>query len=105
MDGRITIRYLQDYLMAKDTIPERKKDYCLKLMEEVGELAEAIRKSPPAATEERFKGTVEEELWDVIYYVLVLANCYGIDLEHWIPIKENYNNIRYSTGISFELDR
>ena len=50
MDGRITIRYLQDYLMAKDTIPERKKDYCLKLMEEVGELAEATRKSPPAAT-------------------------------------------------------
>ena len=45
------------------------------------------------------KETVEEELWDVIYYALAIANCYNIDLEKVIPQKEKLNNDKYNTGI------
>ena len=37
-----TIKYLQEYIKAKDNHPELVKDYFLKLTEEMGELSEAI---------------------------------------------------------------
>ena len=43
MDGDTTVRYLQSYIRAKDYHPELAKDYYLKLSEEVGELARALR--------------------------------------------------------------
>lgn len=105
MDGKITIKYLQEYIKAKDFKPELKKDYFLKLSEEVGELAEAMRKNITPACEENFKGTIEEEVWDVIYYALAIANCYDIDMEKWIPIKEKYNAEKYNCNINFEIEK
>jgi len=102
MEGKITLRYLQKYIKSKDHDPDRKKDYFLKLSEEVGELARVIRQDAPAASEDHIKGTVEEELWDVIYYALALANCYDIDVETWIPIKERINNEKHDTGAVFD---
>ena len=81
MVGSITIKYLQEYIKAKDNNPDLVKDYFLKLSEEVGELAKVIRKNVEPATEDEIKGTKEEEIWDVIYYALAIANCYDIDLE------------------------
>jgi len=97
----ITIRYLQEYLKSKDHNPELKYKFFLKLSEEVGELAQAIRKEPERATETNITGTIEEEIWDVIYYCLVIANCYDIDMEKWIPIKENLNNEKWQNNITF----
>lgn len=73
MEGKITIQYLQEYIKAKDHHPERKKDCFLKLSEEVGELAKAMRKAPPPATETDLKGTPEEELWDA--FLLHAGDC------------------------------
>ncbi|MEG1772917.1 MAG: MazG nucleotide pyrophosphohydrolase domain-containing protein [Clostridia bacterium] len=97
----MTIKYLQEYIKSKDYQPELKKDYFLKLSEEVGELSRAIRKNMRPATEGQIKETIEEELWDVIYYTLALANCYEIDLEKIIPQKEHINNKKHHTGIEF----
>lgn len=102
MNGSITIKYLQEYIKSKDNNPDIVKDYFLKLSEEVGELSMAIRKNVAPATEAEIKGTKEEEIWDVIYYALAIANCYDIDLEKWIPVKENLNNKKYNTGIEFK---
>ena len=44
MDGKITIKYLQEYIKLKDYNRDFSKDYFLKLSEEVGELAKAMRK-------------------------------------------------------------
>jgi NTP pyrophosphatase (non-canonical NTP hydrolase) len=93
--GYITIKYLQQYIKSKDYNPELKKDYFLKLSEEVGELARVMRKEAIPATETELKGTIEEELWDIIYYTLAIANCYEIDVEKWIPVKEKINNEKY----------
>lgn len=62
MDGRITIQYLQAYIKAKDHHPEREKDYLLKLVEETGELARAMRKERIPASPDQIKGTIEEEI-------------------------------------------
>lgn len=101
----ISIKYLQEYIKSKDHNPDYKKDYFLKLSEEVGELARAMRKGAEKATETIIKETVEEELWDIIYYTLAIANCYDIDIEKWIPVKEKINNEKYNTGIEFNLEK
>ena len=97
----ITVKYLQEYIKSKDYHPEAVKDYFLKLTEETGELAYAVRKNLRPENESQIKGTVEEELWDIMYYVLAIANCYGIDMERVIPLKEEINNKKYNTGIEF----
>ena len=105
MDGKISIRYLQDYIKQKDCKPELLKDYFLKLSEEVGELSRAIRKDLRAPNSEDIKGSVEEELWDVIYYAIALANIYEVDLEQIIKRKEEMNQSRYPSNIMFEEGR
>ena len=93
--NNITISGLQRYIKAKDYHPERKKDYFLKLAEEVGELARALLGNAPPADEATFKGSVEEEIYDIIYYALAIANICDIDVEKWIPVKEHLNDIKY----------
>lgn len=96
---------MQEYIKAKDFDPGQKKEYFLKLAEEVGELSNAIRKNAVRNASDSIKGTIDEEIWDVIYYSIALANCYGIDLETAIKEKETINNIKYSSKIRFEFDR
>lgn len=101
--SKITISGLQQYLKQKDYHPERKLDYFLKLSEEVGELAKAIYEKRTPASETDFKGTIEEEIFDVIYYLFGLANVYDIDIEKWIYVKEQLNDIKYGTNYSVKL--
>ena len=44
MDGKTTVKYLQNYIKQKDYNLELLKDYFMKLSEEVGELSRAMRK-------------------------------------------------------------
>lgn len=105
MDGKTSVKYLQAYIKQKDYKPELKKDYFLKLSEEVGELAKAMRKDVLYKDRDSIKGTIDEEIWDVIYYALAIANCYDIDVENEIKIKEEINNQKYNTGIVFEENK
>lgn len=105
MDGKITIKYLQTYIKEKDYQPELLKDYFLKLSEEVGELSRAMRKDLKAKNGTEIKGTVDEELWDVIYYALAIANIYDIDIEQVIKVKSEMNERRYPSKIKFEEGR
>ncbi len=88
--GKITIRYLQHYLAQKDCNRNDHGAYSLKLAEEIGELARVFAREIPPATESSFKGSAEEELWDVLYYTLCIANLHQIDLEPWILQKDRY---------------
>lgn len=108
MDGKTSIRYLQDYLREKDYNKcriEEVSTYYYKLSEEMGELAKAMMHDWQRKPGADLKGTIDEELWDVMYYVLCLANCYGVDLEATIKEKEDYNNKRYPFGGNFEEGR
>lgn len=105
MDGKTTIKYLQAYIKEKDYQPELLKDYFLKLSEEVGELACAMRKGLKAQNSKEIVGTIDEELWDVIYYALAIANIYEIDMEQVIKVKSELNESRYPSGVKFEEGR
>lgn len=105
MDGKTTIRYLQAYIKEKDFHPELLKDYFLKLTEEVGELSRAMRKGLKAQNGSEIVGTIDEELYDVIYYALAIANIYGVDIEAVAKVKSALTESRYPSGVKFEEGR
>ncbi len=77
---------------TEDSAPEK----FLLFVEEVGELAKAMR-NRAGLYEEPAKASpssLEEELADVLSYVLDLANCYDVDLEKAFRDKESLNQTR-----------
>lgn len=94
----ITLKQLQKSIKKIDTLPigdsKPEERYFIKLVEEVGELGECIRKDF-RMKDNSIKGTVEEELYDVLYYVACLANTYDIDLQNSIVLKEELNAKKY----------
>ncbi len=96
MRHNITIKYLQQYIKDKDFKPELKEGYFMKLVEEVGELAEVVRNNQRYRGDRNktIKGTIEEELYDVLYYVIALANAFNVDLEECYRLKEEINKER-----------
>ncbi len=100
----VTMEYLQKYIKAKDYNPELIKEYFLKLSEETGELSRAIRKNLLKAETDDIKGTIDEEIWDVIYYAIAIANCYDIDITETIKCKEEVNNRKYNSAVIYGDD-
>ena len=91
----LTIRELQKVIRRKDYYPDRPLQYLQKLVEEVGELARAMRDGTRWADTGNIKGTIDEEFYDVLYYVTALANIYGVDLQTAMELKEPLNDIKY----------
>lgn len=102
MKSDLTIRKLQECIKNIDHKNNSSEKYMLKLMEEVGELAEVIRKNKKMEKGESIKGTIDEELQDVLYYVVCLANINDIDLQKCIYLKENLNCEKYNRKNMFE---
>ena len=65
-------------------------------------MSEAIRKDTRLQGND-IKGTIEEELYDVLYYVLALANVYDINLEECIQLKEKINEKKYNHKVTLEM--
>lgn len=99
-DSSITLQALQGYIQEKDFNPHAKHRYFLKLIEEVGELSEALREDLRMTDDGGIKGTIEEELYDVLYYVVALANVYEIDLQRCFELKEAINVLKYGRGVT-----
>lgn len=91
----MTLSELQEYIRQKDHHPERKLVYLQRLVEEVGELAKAMRNGMLYHDTQEIKGSIDEELYDALYYVAALANVYGVDLEEAMRLKEPLNLAKY----------
>jgi len=76
----------------------------LKLIEEFGELAENIRKNT-RFNGKNIKGTIEEEVFDVFYYTIAIANEYEIELEKVFELKDKINQEKYEREFSLEEGR
>ncbi|UVI32743.1 MazG nucleotide pyrophosphohydrolase domain-containing protein [Paenibacillus spongiae] len=87
---------LQQYIKNKDYRPDQGMNYFYKLVEEVGELSEVLRKNRRMTEEGNIKGTIEEELYDVLYYVVAIANIHGINLEETVFMKEKINQVKWN---------
>ena len=77
---------------TKDTPPEK----FVLFIEEVGELAKAMRKAAGLYDEPAKQRAIslEEEFADVLSYLLDLANCFEVDLEQVFRAKEQVNQSR-----------
>ena len=102
MERDLSLRRLQECIKNIDYKRDLNDKYMLKLMEEVGELAEVIRKNKRMKETESIKGTIEEELSDVLYYIVCLANINDIDLQECLYLKEKLNCEKYNRKNIFE---
>ncbi len=100
----ITISELQMLIKKIDHKNNSIDKYFYKLTEEIGELAQSIRKNKRLYDNNTIKGTIEEELYDVLYYIICLANMYDIDLEKCMILKERLNAEKYSRKSIFDND-
>ena len=98
----ITLRELQDAINKIDHKNNAIDKYFYKLTEEFGELAKVIRKDKRLKDSENIKDTIEEELYDVLYYVVCLANMYEIDLTECAILKEKINSEKYGRRSIFD---
>lgn len=100
--NEISLRKLQSLIAKIDHKNNAIDKYFYKLMEEVGELAEVIRKDKRLVNSETIKDTVEEELYDTLYYIICLANMYEIDLTQCAILKEKLNSEKYGRKSIFD---
>ncbi|ERK67577.1 MazG nucleotide pyrophosphohydrolase domain protein [Leptotrichia sp. oral taxon 215 str. W9775] len=91
-------------IRSEEEKKENSRRLVLKLIEEFGELAENIRKNL-RYNGENIKGTIEEELFDIFYYIIAIANDYNIDLEEIFHIKDKINKEKYERSFSLEEAR
>ena len=88
---------LQSHIKEFDHAPELPEHYFLKLVEEIGELSESIRKGHSGQPSlDNLKGSIAEELYDVLYYVCALANIYDVNLEQTHELKEILSKVKYN---------
>ena len=92
-----TLSELQQFIKNKDYNPDKGMNYFYKLIEEVGELSEVLRKNKKYTDVGSIKGTIEEELYDVLYYIVAIANIHNINLEECAVKKEELNKEKWST--------
>ena len=90
-----TISNLQAFVdNQKSSKNKHRQKYFLKLIEEVGELSEMLkddqRMDPESAKRKAIKNTMEEEMADVLFYLLALANAWDVNLE-----KAFINKVKY----------
>lgn len=94
MNQPITLKKLQKYIAKRNNKKSKKMDYFMKFIEEVGELSEMINKekrlNPNDTRTKAIKDTMEEEMADVLYYLVVLANVHEISLEEAFLRKMEY---------------
>lgn len=89
-------RYVAEVCQERGWTRDSPAEKFVLFIEEVGELAKAIRKAA-GLYEERAKQcdiALEEEFADVLSYLLDLANCYSVNLEDAFRAKEQVNQSR-----------
>lgn len=89
------LRELQRRIKTVDDTDKNIETYFYKLIEEIGELSSTIRKKRRMKEIGSIKGSVEEEFYDVLYYLVGLANIFEVDLEECSILKEELNAVKY----------
>lgn len=97
---KLTIGKLQRYLSLKYDDKVSSTDLFMKLVEEVGETAEAINQIE--GRKAMSNASIQYELADIIHYTVAIANFYKIDLEEAIIQKDKVAAIKYNQSPSLE---
>jgi NTP pyrophosphatase (non-canonical NTP hydrolase) len=89
-------RYIAEVCQERGWTKDTPAEKFVLFIEEIGELAKAMRKAAGLYEERAKPGqwALEEEFADVLSYLLDLANCFQIDLEAVFRAKEQVNQSR-----------
>src|SRR5947209_15311441 len=89
-------QYVADVCQERGWTKDSPSEKFMLFVEEVGELAKAMRKAAGLYHEQAKARELplDEEFADVLSYLLDLANCFGIDLEMAFRAKEQINQAR-----------
>ena len=100
----ITIEALQDYLAHRYCGWGNDQGMFMKLVEEIGEVAEVLNKKTgrKANDEEDLVEHLGVELADMIHYILAIAALNGIDMERIILEKDKIASVKYHHDINLE---
>ena len=94
----VKINDLQEYLLEHYQNRRHETALFMKLVEEVGEVAEVLNKRDGRKTSdsEDLKSQLANELVDVIHYAFAIASLNGIDLNNVILEKDKKASIKYN---------
>ena len=100
----ITIEALQRYLADRYGGWGIDQNMFMKLVEEIGEVAEVMNKiaGRKAKDEEDLKEHLGIELADMIHYILAIAALNDIDMERIILEKDKKASVKYNHEINLE---
>ena len=100
----ISIRDYEDYLYDHYKKGGIDSSLFMKLVEEVGEVAEVLNKRDGRKASDRgdFKAQLGNELVDVIHYAVAIAALNGIDLNAAILEKDKRASVKYNHTVNLE---
>lgn len=100
----LTFKDLEAYLFHNYGHKANEQSLFMKLIEEVGEVAEILnmRSGRKKVNEEDMQVQLANELADVIHYTVAIAAINGIDLSDTIISKDKKASIKYNHDINLE---
>ncbi len=98
----ITLKELQAYLSHIYPGDQDDQGFFMKLIEEIGEVAEVLNKRSgrKASDSQEWKEDLAKELADVIHYTAAIAAVNGIDLSETILEKDRKAAVKYHHDVN-----
>lgn len=100
----ITINALQEYLANRYCNWANEQGMFMKLVEELGEVAEVLNKRSgrKVSEEDNLQMQLGTELADMIHYIVAIAAINNIDLTQTIIEKDKKASIKYNHAVNLE---
>lgn len=101
---QVTINSLESYLARNYGGRANEQSMFMKLVEEMGEVAEVLNKRAgrKASSEEDLQEQLGTELVDMIHYIVAIAALNGIDLSRIMIEKDAKASVKYNHKINLE---
>lgn len=101
---KITIEELEAYLLNHYSNDGIDQSLFMKLVEEIGEVAEVLNKKAgrKASGDEDLQAQLGNELADVIHYAIAIAALNGLDMNKIILEKDKVASVKYHHKINLE---
>ena len=100
----VTINELEDYLFDHYKDGGIDQSLFMKLVEEVGEVAEVLNKKAgrKSSSDEDLQVQLGNELADVIHYAIAIASLNGLDMNQFIIEKDKVAAVKYNHRTNLE---
>ena len=101
---KVTIEELQTYLFDHYSNSGMEQSLFMKLVEEIGEVAEVLNKKAgrKSTVEDDLQTQLGNELADVIHYAIAIAAINGLNMNDIIINKDKAASIKYNHRINLE---